>query len=257
MNVTLSGAEPTNAQEAAAKPKSGVKYSEAAYQALKAKLPKEERAWEETLEENLGDAFYLPRHKKAKLEGRSTCWDYVKDIDGLPRVLLIGDSISCGYTLPVREALKGIANIHRAPENCGPTKKALEKLDIWLGNGKWDLIHFNFGIHDRSTSSKDYTKRLEQIVARLKKTGAKLVWANSTPLSPGTFKFKRGMMLSKNKIAATVMKKHGIPIDDLYAVALPLVDKTQRKDGCHFTEEGSLALGKTVAAMIERELKQR
>src|SRR5882757_3092673 len=72
----------------------------------------------------------------------------IEDVAGLPRVLLIGDSISMGYTLPVRELLAGKANVHRVPENGGSTRTGLEKLDAWLGKGKWDVIHFNWGLHD-------------------------------------------------------------------------------------------------------------
>ena len=43
---------------------------------------------------------------------------------GLPNVLLIGDSISMGYTLPVRKLLSGEANVHRPLTNCGPTTTA-------------------------------------------------------------------------------------------------------------------------------------
>ncbi len=72
----------------------------------------------------------------------------VADDPALPRVLLIGDSISIGYTLPTRDALKGKANVHRPPANCGPTPRGVEHLDAWLGDGKWNVIHFNFGLHD-------------------------------------------------------------------------------------------------------------
>src|SRR5262245_48216310 len=72
----------------------------------------------------------------------------VEDVAGLPRVLIIGDSISIGYTVPTREALKGVANVHRPQTNCGPTTRGVENLDKWLGDGKWDVIHFNFGLHD-------------------------------------------------------------------------------------------------------------
>ena len=41
----------------------------------------------------------------------------IKDVPGLPRVLLIGDSISIGYTLPTRQRLIGVANVHRPPMN--------------------------------------------------------------------------------------------------------------------------------------------
>jgi len=72
----------------------------------------------------------------------------ITDQPGLPRVLLIGDSISMGYTLPVRQKLAGKANLHRALENSGDTQRGLQKLDAWLGQGRWDVIHFNFGLHD-------------------------------------------------------------------------------------------------------------
>ena len=37
----------------------------------------------------------------------------ISDIAGLPRVLIVGDSISIGYTLPTRSLLSGKANVHR------------------------------------------------------------------------------------------------------------------------------------------------
>ena len=39
----------------------------------------------------------------------------VQDVPGQPRVLLIGDSISMGYTLLVRDKLKNRANVHFTP----------------------------------------------------------------------------------------------------------------------------------------------
>ena len=60
----------------------------------------------------------------------------VQDVAGLPRVLLIGDSISIGYTLDVRELLKGKANVHRIPTNGGPTTNGLANLSKWLGDSK-------------------------------------------------------------------------------------------------------------------------
>src|SRR5258708_5818862 len=72
----------------------------------------------------------------------------IADDPKLPRVLILGDSISIGYTLPVRKLLEGKANVHRPADNCGPSNSGLLLLDKWLGDGKWDVIHFNFGLHD-------------------------------------------------------------------------------------------------------------
>ena len=72
----------------------------------------------------------------------------VRDDESLPRVLLIGDSISIGYHIDVRSALAGVANVHRPTENGGPTSNGVEKLEEWLaehGERPWDVIHYNFG----------------------------------------------------------------------------------------------------------------
>lgn len=66
--------------------------------------------------------------------------------ESLPNVLLLGDSISIGYMLDVRKQLSGQANVWRPAVNCGPTTRGLESLDKWIGDRKWDLIHFNFGL---------------------------------------------------------------------------------------------------------------
>ncbi len=246
--------EPSNTRELAEWQTTVSAHVIKADQARKARMSPGELAWERVLEKNLG-AFYLPRYKKDKADGKVTAWDYVKDDPNLPRVLLIGDSISRGYTVQVREALAGKVNVHRAPANCGSTAVGLKKLHIWLGDGKWDLIHFNFGIHDRNSKADDYAARLEQIVKRLRTTGARLVWGSSTPLSGRMLdKTKSDPMVRLNKTAAEVMKRHGIPIDDLYAVVKPTLATIQGPDGCHYRPAGYKILGQAVAKCILEQL---
>src|SRR5436190_23822776 len=83
---------------------------------------------------------------RAANQQRDPSLEAVTDDPTLPRVLLIGDSISMGYTVPVQNLLKGKANVHRIPENGGPTTNGLAKLETWLGEHKWDVIHFNWGL---------------------------------------------------------------------------------------------------------------
>ena len=252
--------EPTNAQEAAAKELAAKKAAQdaaidAKYFAWVAQLPPEAQAWEKVLQENLGNGFYLPAHKRDKVAGKSTAWDFVKDDPKLPRVLLIGDSVSRGYTQPTRAALAGVANVHRAPANCGPTASGVKNLEVWLGVGKWDVIHFNFGIHDRGTPAADYVQRLEAIVARLEKTGAKLVWASTTPIpdNPAQKQTARSIV-EKNALAAEVMRKHGIPTDDLFAAITPRLADLQNPNDVHFTGAGYEFLGAQVAGSIRAAL---
>ena len=66
----------------------------------------------------------------------------------LPRVLLIGDSITMGYTQPFRELLAKKANVIHPDENCGPSSRIVDHLDNYLGKKHWDVIQLNCGIHD-------------------------------------------------------------------------------------------------------------
>lgn len=248
--------EPTNAKEAAAKKAKADAVIEERYQTLVAKLPADQQEWERVLQSQLG-GFYLPLHKRAKIAGQSTAWDFVQDDPKLPRVLLIGDSVSRGYTQAVRKSLAGKANVHRAPANCGPTASGLKNIDVWLGDGKWDVIHFNFGIHDRGTPIADYTKRLDQLIDRMKKTGAKLVWASTTPIPDDRPKGQTAAsIVERNKAAAELMKKHGIAVDDLFAAITPHLAEMQNPNDVHFNGKGYDFLGETAAKAIEEQLKK-
>lgn len=201
----------------------------------------------------------------------------------LPNVLLIGDSISIGYTLMVRKKLTGKANIYRpmqgkGPDNCGDTTIGLKKIDGWLGQQRWDVIHFNWGLWDLcyrnpkskeqgnrdkvggklSTTPADYEKNLERLVTRLEATGAKLIWANTTMVPEGEVGRFVGDDGKYNSIAARVMQQHGIATDDLLTLTKGFAGKFSTKAGdVHFTAAGYDQLAVQVAATIERMLPKK
>jgi len=189
-----------------------------------------------------------------------------EDKPNLPNVLLIGDSISIGYTLEVRELLKGKADVFRIPENGGPTTHGLEKIDTWLGTNHWDVIHFNWGLHDlkfmddgrRQVGFDDYEQNLEKLVIRLKHTGAKLIWCSTTPLPPGklTPLRKPGDDIAYNIVARRIMDKHAVVINDLHAFALPRMAEIQQAANVHYSNEGSAVLAKAVAFSIRTALSE-
>ena len=246
----LSQTEPTNVQEAAAMKAREEAELDEKYQAWVAKLTLAQQAWERTLQAELG-SFYLPIHKREKVAGKSNAWDFVEEDPALPRVLLIGDSVSRAYTQTVRKELAGIANVHRAPANCGPTSTGLKKIGIWLGDGKWDVIHFNFGIHDRATPLADYANRLEQLVERMQQTGAKLVWASTTPIPDVADKYSAESIVQRNAAAAALMQKHGVAIDDLFTAITPRLAELQNPNDVHFSGPGNEFLGEQVATFLK------
>lgn len=195
----------------------------------------------------------------------------------LPNVLILGDSISIGYTPVVRDALKGKANVIRPSANCGETRMGLAGIDDWLGDGKWDVVHFNWGLWDlcyRNPDSKtqgnrdkvngkqaiplaEYEANLERLVERLKQTGAVLVWASTTVVPEGEAGRVVGDELKYNAAAERVMKKHGVRIDDLHSLTKRFEPELFTKPGdVHYTPGGYGKIGAQAAAAIEAALKK-
>jgi len=201
----------------------------------------------------------------------------VEDVPGLPRVLLIGDSISMGYTVDVRELLKGKANVHRIPTNGGPTTNGLKNIQAWLGDSKWDVIHFNWGLHDlkyiQDDPSKradpkapgshlqvplaDYEKNLAELVKTMQATGAKLIWCNTTHVPAGSEGRIEGDELKYNEAAARVMKAANVPTNDLRAHALAKPDAQLPDGNVHYSPEGSRYLAEKVASVITDHLSKK
>jgi acyl-CoA thioesterase-1 len=184
----------------------------------------------------------------------------IQDVPGLPRVLLIGDSISMGYTLPVRKLLEGKANVHRIPQNGGPTKDGIVNIDKWLGTGKWAVIHFNHGIHDvkvmpdgkNQVEPAAYEANLRTIVAKLKATGARLIFALTTPIPDNLRSGERRFSseVAYNAIASEVMQDNGVAINDLYGCVKPRFAEFQIPKDLHYKPEGSEFLAARVAEVI-------
>lgn len=219
-----------------------------------------------------------PHTPEADLKGS---WD--AEIDpALPNVLILGDSISISYTRPVRQKLAGVANVvrpmrrdARGPDNCGDTIIGMANIDRWLGEMKWHVIHFNWGLWDLcyrhpestnqgkrdkvngtlSTTPEDYEKNLDTLVARLKQTEAKLVWASTSLVPEGEVGRKVGDDVKYNAIAARVMGRHGIPINDLHALSATFAAEMFVGPGdVHFTGEGAARLAVQVAGEIRKHL---
>ncbi len=193
----------------------------------------------------------------------------------LPKVLILGDSISIGYTDPVRKLLAGKAEVSRPNANCQHTAFGLANIDAWLGKTKWDVIHFNWGIWDthmvdaQGRLKKDndpgelrirhtpeqYRDNLLQLVEKMQKTGAKLVFATTTPIMSRTGKRFEDIKVL-NAVALDLMKRRDIAVNDLYDYVLPHAKEWQSGDKVHFTQAGNGELAKHVGASILKALEK-
>ncbi len=228
-----------------------------------------------TLWNNVGPADELPLCGKAA--GYAEAVAPVDDNSDLSRVLIIGDSISIGYTLTVREELAGVANVHRPSDNSRMTTYGLEHLSEWItvnGSSRWDVIYFNFGLHDMvyvdengegttpelgsfRTPLDQYQQNLMQIAALLQSTGATVIFANTTPVPEGAPNRPPETVDLFNQAATDVMAQLGIPIHDLNSFVAGHSMPLHITSDIHFTEYGYMELGKEVARYIGDALSQR
>lgn len=186
----------------------------------------------------------------------------------LPKVLIIGDSISMGYTPYVRKNLKGVAVVRHHRGNAGPTLRGLEDIEKWLGRTKWAVIHFNWGLWDMygwkyegfDQNPKAYEEKLDTLVTRLEKTGAHLIWATTTPACPAAEEDSGRIIDSETEnqylqAALRVMRKHNIQINDLHSLMAPVRAQYARgNDDVHYTEEGYRIMAGQAAALIKAAL---
>jgi acyl-CoA thioesterase-1 len=156
--------------------------------------------------------------------------------------------------------------VHHPPENCQSTVYGLQKIEEWLGDGDWDVIHFNWGIWDAHhledgrlrTTLEEYETNLRKLVAILQKTRARLIWASTTPLKTthhNALWVDGADIPIRNAVARKVMEENNIPVNDLYAEMLLRVEDLRTADGVHFTAEGSQFLAERVAESIVDELE--
>src|SRR5882757_2185797 len=137
---------------------------------------------------------------------------------GLPRVLLIGDSITRGYGRQVEANLKDKAYVARLATSKSLGDPALlDQVTLILKEQSFDVIHFNNGMHGDGYTEEQYGAALPGLLDVLRRLAprAKLMWASTTDVRANDPKTAR--IVQRNKIAAAIMTRRNIPIDDLFS----------------------------------------
>lgn len=193
--------------------------------------------------------------KRENIEWTDVWFPNSNDHD-LPRVALIGDSITRAYFAAVESGLKGKAYCARIATSKAVGDPALPaQLAMLLSEAKFDVVHFNIGMHGWEYSEDEYRKYLPELLAAVRKgaPGARLVWASTTPVrqdkAPGP---SNERIVERNRIARQFFEKLGIPVDDLHAVMADHADL--HSDDVHFKPEGSAMLAAQVAASVVKLL---
>lgn len=180
------------------------------------------------------------------------------------KVLLLGDSIRISYQLHVREALQKEAEFVWPEENCRFAKYTLWGINGWIQQlGTPDIIHWNNGIWDIFringdigvfTDLGEYIHDIARVLFELKKTGAQIIWASTTPVDSRNVNCRNEDIDAYNGKAAELMQDEGIAIDDLNAVVKKNIELFISEDRLHLSGEGERACAQAVAASIRKHL---
>jgi lysophospholipase L1-like esterase len=181
----------------------------------------------------------------------------------LPRVLLIGDSITRAYYPAVETNLGGRAYVARlATSRFISDPVLLQEIALVLDNTKFDIIHFNNGMHGWQHTEEEYREAFPKFLATIRShaPSAKLIWANTTglkesktPSAEDKSQSSDERVAARNAIALGFVKKQNIPVDDLNSLVKGHPE--YHSDNVHFNDQGIALQAAQVAGHLEKLLK--
>lgn len=193
---------------------------------------------------------------KEKFEWIRSWSDYAPNTDK-PRVLLIGDSITNGYNEHVRELLRDVCYVDFfATSYTIESGVYLANVRAFLADAKYDLVHFNFGLHGFHLNKDEYKARVRALAEEIA-LEAKVISVTSTPIraqKSNELADKNAAVIERNEAVLAIAKECGFAVDDLYPVARELPFELTAGDGFHYTTDGYKALAAAVADCIKSAL---
>jgi len=197
----------------------------------------------------------LENMKQEQFEWINSWSDNTNNRD-LPRVLLIGDSITNGYQQIVRETLKGRCYVDHIATSYTLNSGFFFKLIVsYINNNKYDIIHLNQGLHGFSMSKKTYKEKLKKLINKIP-SSCKVILAESTivkKVGNKTIDKKWGKKLDeRNSSVNELAKEMGLSVNHLYEVSKNIPNDLRNDDGFHYLFDGYQMLANEVVSVIKK-----
>ena len=174
-----------------------------------------------------------------------------------PRILLIGDSIVCGYQQKVRNLLSEECYVDYVATSYSTDEPFYKALILGMVKRScYDFVFFNFGLHGGHLGARSYRAQYGKILKEILKHARALPVTSTRVLKKGTARLDpawRRRVDARNAVMVSLAEELGLPLLDLYAVTREMPASLQGGDGIHFTDEGYTLLAEAVAAKA-REL---
>ncbi len=176
----------------------------------------------------------------------------------LPRVLLIGDSITRGYESAVRRLLSGVCHVDFVATSYAIDNPTFHSIVTGiLDDLPYALVHFNHGLHGWHISDKEYETRMEQFASALAERAKVMLVTSTVVLTQNKQeedpKYKLPLH-ARNEAVLRIADKRGYPIDDLASASRAVPTEEHTDDGFHYTTAGYEMLAEQVAREIRAVL---
>ncbi len=194
----------------------------------------------------------------------------------LPRILIIGDSISGHYINAVRDGMRGRANVIGESSMVKGTWASMDprfyradwaskddNLKTFLAErGPFQIVHFNNGIHNffgaKPGDELPYAEQLRKVVATIRGAGAIALFANSTGTVGDNTIAKSPNYLTNcktfNAAAEKVMAELNVPVTDIYGALQPRIKELISQDLIHPKAEAEPIMAGAIIARLNEAL---
>lgn len=176
----------------------------------------------------------------------------------LPRVLLVGDSITRGYQDMVRKKLAGICYVDYIATSYAVDSSIYNSIvKAMASNDKYDVIHINHGLHGKHMAKRTYKSRMKKLLIFLSEK-SRLILANTTNVYHyGTHRPDGAWMKrvrERNQAISELASELNLPVDDLFSACLTVDWEGRSIDGTHYEAAGYDILASSVAESIKKAL---
>ncbi len=195
--------------------------------------------------------------KKERFEWIHSWCDETASND-LPRVLLIGDSITYGYQEQVRELLKGVCFVDYVSTSYSIDQPIYNSLiKNFFFDSKYDVLHFNHGLHGKFMNVRTYKSRIKKLLTKL---GCKntIIASSTVCYLKGNKKIDKSwqkIIDKRNFALKEISKEFGYTFNDLYQVSLTVPIEERTPEGVHYTNKGYGYFAYQVAQKIKENIK--
>ena len=196
----------------------------------------------------------------------------------LPRILIIGDSISGHYINAVVDGMRGRANVIGESSMVKGTWASMDprfyradwaskddNLKTFLAErGPFHIVHFNNGIHNFFSAQPGdevpYAEQLRKVVATIRAAGALPIFANSTGTVGDNTIAKSPNYLTNckafNAAAEKVMAELNVPVTDIFGATQPRIAELISPDLIHLNAKADSIMADAIIARLIEALER-